>query len=345
MLQLKRKKKIEDNAIKLIVKISEGSVRDALSLLDRVLVSSDENMLTFKNVQKIFGYTDKSSYIELLNILFNGNEKAVIKHYRNLYHSGVEPNLFLNEFLEILYYIKNISYIENDGTNFSLNDNDYKSIITLSKKLLQKDILLFWEYTIKTIKEISLVSNQNLSIEMFLIQLMYIKNPEQKKNALKDNSNSDDFKSVQSDSKKKTEAISQIKNIKQEEEKQENNINKKLNSIEDLIQICLLKKEMKLKYELENNVNLVSFIKNRIEISFNHNLNKNFVKDLTEKLFQWTNNRWVISFSKEQGQISIKEEQKILKEKNFDRFKNSKEYNDISKDLPDIELIDINKND
>ena len=55
---------------------------------------------------------------------------------------------------------------------------------------------------------------------------------------------------------------------------------------------------MKLKYELEKNVNLVRFEKNRIEISFNDNLDKNFVKDLSLKLFDWTNERWIISFSK-----------------------------------------------
>ena len=63
--------------------------------------------------------------------------------------------------------------------------------------------------------------------------------------------------------------------------------------------MCLEKKEMKLKYELENNVNLVSFSNMNIEISFNDKLNKSFVKDLSEKLYDWTKNRWLISFSKE----------------------------------------------
>ena len=76
------------------------------------------------------------------------------------------------------------------------------------------------------------------------------------------------------------------------------------------------KKEIKLKYELEKNVNLVSFEKNRIEISFNDNLDKNFVKDLSLKLFEWTNERWIITFSKTKGEISIKEKEKIKKKIN-----------------------------
>ena len=94
------------------------------------------------------------------------------------------------------------------------------------------------------------------------------------------------------------EPINQIKNIKQEDEKIERKKTIEIKNFEDLIEICLEKKEMKLKYELENNVNLVSFSNMNIEISFNDKLNKNFVKDLSEKLYDWTKNRWLISFSK-----------------------------------------------
>ena len=70
------------------------------------------------------------------------------------------------------------------------------------------------------------------------------------------------------------------------------------------------KKEMKLKYELEKNVNLVKFENGRMEISFNDNLDKDFVKNLSTKLLEWTKQRWIISFSKDRGEISIKDKEK-----------------------------------
>ena len=71
---IKEKKDVEDNAVKLIVKLSEGSVRDALSLLDRATISIKENSLTFEDTQKIFGHVNKSSYIELLELILLGDE-------------------------------------------------------------------------------------------------------------------------------------------------------------------------------------------------------------------------------------------------------------------------------
>ncbi len=341
----KEKKDVEDNAIKLIVKLSEGSVRDALSLLDRVTISINKNYLTFENAQKIFGYVNRSSYIDLLETIFSGDQEKIIDHYRKLYNSGIEPNLFLNDFLEMLYYIKNISHIENEGNNFTLNDNDHKKIISLSKAIDPSAILLFWEFTLKTLKEINLVANPNLLIEMFLIQLTYLKKKNAIDNSQQNNLSNTLIKNVDLKSTRSNDPINQIKNIKQEDEKIERKNTIEIKNFEDLIEICLEKKEMNLKYELENNVNLVSFSNMNIEISINDKLNKNFIKDLSEKLYDWTKNRWLISFSKEKGEMSEKEKKHNLKKKNITEYKSSSEYKNLLKEIPDIELTDIDKKD
>ena len=341
----KEKKDIEDNAIRLIVKLSEGSVRDALSLLDRAIISNNEKSLTFEDAQKIFGYVNKSSYLDLLEIVFLGNEEKIINHYRKLYNSGIEPETFLNDFLEILYYLKNISHIEDEGNNFTLNDSDYKKINSLSKGLDPNAILLFWEFTLKTLKEIKIVTNQNLLIEMFLIQLIYLKKKNVKQNNEQNKLKNISMKNVDVKNTINKEAINQIKNIKQEDEKIEKKNTLEIKNLEDLIEICVQKKEMKLKYELENNVNLVSFSNTNIEISFNDKLNKSFVKDLSEKLYDWTKNRWLISFTKEKGEMSEKEKKNSLKKKKISEYKSSNEYKNLLETFPDIELIDIEKND
>jgi DNA polymerase-3 subunit gamma/tau len=145
-------------------------------LLDRGLQSYTKNEeLNLKKAQKIYGYFDKSSLIELFQNLFKGDENNVINSYRRIYELGVEPKTFLNDFLEILYFIKNISSIKLDGTNFSLNDDEFMEIDRISKIVEPKDILLFWQFTIEAIDELNIVANPNLCVEMFLIRLMYVK--------------------------------------------------------------------------------------------------------------------------------------------------------------------------
>ena len=112
-------------------------------------------------------------------------------------------------------------------------------------------------------------------------------------------------------------------------------------AFDQLLEACTLNKEMKLKYELEKNVNLVSFEQNRIEISFNDNLDKNFVKDISSKLFDWTGQRWIITFSKTKGEISIKDKEQNKKTELLEKAKNSKLYNDVLKKFPDAKLVDL----
>ena len=101
--------KVTDDTLKLIVKMSEGSVRDALSLLDRGLLTLKNNQeLDLKSAQKIFGNFDKSQLIEMFVLILKGEEKKVIEIYRNIYDQGIDPKVFLNDFLELIYYFKNI---------------------------------------------------------------------------------------------------------------------------------------------------------------------------------------------------------------------------------------------
>ena len=359
----KEEGKISDDALKLIVKISEGSVRDALSLLDRVLISQpDGKELDLSTAQKIFGYFDKSYLIELLKCLFEGNEKEVIRLYRLIYDAGVDPKVFLNDFLEVLYYLKNISSLKLEGTHFSLNDKEFKQISNIANSISPETIMLFWQFTIKIMDELDIVSNQNLSIEMFLIRLLYLKDSNQKKNSepynvdIPSKTDLEDQKKLfttsdDHDAGMKNKTISQIKNISQEEKerhKSQLNENKgivEIKNFEDLINISNRKKEIKLKYELETNVNLVSFESQRIEISFNENLDKDFIKILSAKLYDWTSKRWIITLSKKNGKPTKKQAENQNKQNLIDEVKKGITYKKIINLFPDAELIDIKKKD
>ena len=340
--------KASDEALKLIVKMSEGSVRDALSLLDRALLSLDENAeLNLNSAQKIFGFFDKSQLIDLFELILKGEETKVINIYRKIYDQGVEPKVFINDFLELIYYFKNINSLTLESANFSLNDEEFSKIKDISNQVDPEVLILFWQFAISSLGELDIVSNQHLSVEMFLIRLMHLSSIKLKEinNFNLDEKFSDNI-IIQKETKIETsiKTVDQIKNIAQEKKnKPEIKVIDKnlINSFNDLLTICSQKKEIKLKYELEKNVNLVKFERNRIEISFNDNLDKDFVKDLSLKLFEWTDERWIITFSKSKGEMSVKDKKKNIKEELINEIKNSQTYKNLIEKLPDAELMDV----
>ncbi len=339
--------KVTDDALKLIVKISEGSVRDALSLLDRALLSLDtDKELDLSSAQKIFGYFDKSQLIDLFELILRGEEEKVIKIYRKIYDQGVEPKIFLNDFLELLYYFKNINSLSLESTNFSLNDEEFNKIKNISNQIQPEVLILFWQFSVKSLEELDIVSNQHLSIEMFLIRIMHLSSVKQIKQL--DTKPKQENLTSKIETNAETKIIDQIKNISQEEKKNPElqtevkaEIKTLINSFDELIAICTSKKELKLKFELEKNVNLVKFEKNRIEISFNDSLDKDFVKDLSTKLFEWTKERWIITLSKSKGDISIREKKENEKKILIEKAKQTEIYKNFMENFPDAELVDV----
>ena len=345
--------KISNDAIKLIVKLSEGSVRDSLSLLDRaMLIENDGKEIDLKTAQKTFGYFEKSIIIDLIEHLIEGSEKNVLNLYKNIYNSGVEPKIFLNEFLETLYYLKNINFINLDGTNFELNDNEYKKIDFLSQKISKKDLLLLWQFTLNNLEKIEIIKNQHQFVEMFLVRLLYLKEIVLNKNKTEEKFTKDlniNKSIVENKVQVQQETVNQLKNVDQKEKvvtppDVKNKIEElKITNFEDLIKLCEDKKELKIKYELENNLRLVSFKDQKIEFSFSSKLEKTFVKELSNKLQEWTDKRWIIALSKESGLPTVKEQKKNLQDDLFRKESESSFSKKVKEIFSDAELLKVEK--
>ena len=359
-ISLKEKGNITDDAIKLIARTSEGSVRDSISLLDRALISQSINEnkpINEKNVRLMLGLADKSKVISLLNEIFSGNENEALNYLKLLIEDGLDAKNFLNDILEVLYLFSrriNLGQIEKD---MSVSETEAKLVDQYSKNVDIQDITLFWQLTIKTIDDLRIVGNENLALEMYIMQLTHLKNIGEEKvidNKENSNINNEDIrleKKIENDkleeglsnpAKNQLKSTYQIKTspIKSSDNKSDEP-KIEIVSFKDLIHLANKEKEIELKYDLERNVKLVSFNKGKIDISFNEKLNKNFIKNLTEKLLKWTGERWIISLSKNIEAKSIYE--KDLEDKNLkiSEFKKSKIANELQTAFPDAELINI----
>ena len=355
----KEKGKISEDAIKLIARTSEGSVRDSISLLDRALISqfiNEGKQIEEPDVRQMLGLADKSKIISLFKEVLTGNEKDALKFLHELINDGLDAKNFLNDILEVLYlFSRRISLgpIEKD---MSISEAEVKMVDQYSKNIDMQDIGLFWQLTIKTIDDLRIVGNENLTLEMYVMQLVHLKNIDTRKETqnLENNQQSEESligKKID-DKPLETNIPNQVKNqLKNTDQIKTNPVKNllkdnqsakiEITSFQDLIDQANKEKEIELKYDLERNVKLVSFNKGTIDISFNEKLNKNFIKNLTEKLLLWTGDRWIISLSKNADAKSIYEKNLEDKSNKAEEFKKSKIAQDIQKAFPDAKLIDL----
>ena len=358
-ISLKENGKISDDAIKLIAKTSEGSVRDSVSLLDRALISQSLNskVIEEEDVRKMLGLADKSKVILLFKEILDGKEKEALDRLHDLIENGLDAKNFLNDILEVLYLFGRRINLGPLNKDMSISETEVQMIDQYSKNVDMKDIGLFWQLTIKTIDDLKIVSNENLSLEMFIMQLLHLKNIDEVKEMddtlnvktkiqenlqgekIEDKKVETSFTNKTKNQLKSTNQIktSPLKSSKFQDEKQKIEIT----SFQNLIELANKYKEIELKYDLERNVKLVSFNKGKIDISFNEKLNKDFIKNLTEKLLEWTGERWIISLSKNSEAKSVYEKNIEAKNNFIDEFKKGKIAKEIETAFPDAKLIDI----
>ncbi len=361
-ISTKENGKISDDAIRLIARTSEGSVRDAISLLDRALISqsiSENNLIEETNVREMLGLADRSKIISLFKEVLSGKEKEALKYLRELINDGIDAKNFLNDILEVLYFFSrriNLGPIEKDMT---ISEAEVQMVDEYSKNIDMQDIGLFWQLTIKTIDDLRIVGNENLTLEMYIMQLVHLKNIEIKKEVfdknIEDNDNmkkknlvGENIKDENLETNLSTKVKNQLKNTDQIKTSPIKNFSSvieknkiEITSFQDLIDKTNKEKEVELKFDLERNVKLVSFNRGKIDISFNEKLNQSFIKNLSEKLLLWTGERWIISLSKNSDAKSIHEQNMEKKTSKLHEFNKSDLANQIKEAFPDAKLMDI----
>jgi len=365
----KEKAKINEKALLLIAKASEGSVRDALSILDQAI--STFNVLgeeiTEISVRIMLGIADRSRIIDIVRLVIDGNKAKALDEAQEIFDLGADPKLVLQDMLEVIYLIsrsKSFGKIENDLT---VSESESDLIFSLSKDIDFSYISMIWQFILKGIEELNFVPNHFLSFQMLIMRLVHLKDLPSPEQVIDDVINSDtleiakspepkdDFNEIKPGTiiNKQTSAKTQIKSIIQEkaedfdrtpkilEKKQDSRNLEIINSFEKLVEITNINKEIELKFDLERNVRVVKFENGKIDISFNEKLSKNFVRSLTEKLKLWTGERWIISLSKEVGKSTIFENKETFKNNLLQEALESEVYKKIKESFPDAELSDV----
>ena len=355
----KENAKIDDKALAIIAKASEGSVRDALSILDQAIITFNlqSQEITEDKVRDMLGLADQTRVIELLSHIVKGSQQEALKEAEDIFNIGADPKLIVQSMLEIIYLIsrtKTLGTIEND---LSVSEVESAQIKKIADEVDLTYVSMLWHFTLKGIEELNFMPNPFLSFQMLLIRLAHLKNMPDPQSIMQNSDFDDD-----EEDKEKTENTSeiikpeglisktQIKNTIQEKKElpkikpeilNEINTNNSIQSFQDLLDLTNKHKEIELKFDLERNVRLVKFEQGKIDISFNENLSKDFIKNISNKLNEWTGKRWIISLSKDEGETTVYEKKNHQKIELLEQMKQSEIYKKIMATFPDIELIDV----
>ena len=336
-------------ALQIIVRVSGGSVRDALSLLDQSASISGDDIKS-ETISFMLGLPSRVSSIEILENIFDSNIENALKTYDNVINHGTNGEILIGDMLDIIHLSTRINIIgENNLDTFmnSIPDGEKAGILKISKISLP-GLTRAWQILLKGIEEIRAAPNPDEAGSMILIRLAYSCNlPDPASLVKKIQASLEENKSTFNDSleekddgkKNTSEIINDLQEI--------NSIDNKttlaeVNTFEDLVEIFKIKGELLLHAQLLSCVHLISFEKGKLEISISGNTNNNIAKDISKFLKNWTGEDWVISIVDDQGTETLDHKNERKAQEEIENTKNTPEMQKVLKAFPNAELKSVN---
>ncbi len=336
---------VEDPIIDLIAKASGGSARDSLSLLDQAMALSNDGNISEEKIRQMLGLSDQSRIIDLYEFISNAEVEKALLEAKNQADIGIDPVNLIESLGDLIHELTRLKVTESNDDNLSLGPEGLNRIKALKDKTTVKHLSRYWQMILKASSEIKNFSNPLAALEMAIIRMAYISDLPTPDEIIKKIEGNDlkltEKKSPNSELKNSVKAIPtvSVKSVQQEKIIEEtSDTNPK--SFEDIIELVRLKKNIRLQYDLENNVSLVSFEKGKIELNI-LNSDEKILFTLSSKLQEWTKEKWLVVSSSSEGQKTIKE---VRDDDEFETRSLIKEhpiYTKASMEFDNVDIISI----
>jgi len=167
---------IESKAAHLLARAADGSVRDAMSLLDQAL-TSNAGQVSAANVQAMLGLLDRQSLLSLLDAVAQANVRPALEQVRHLYAHGADMRRLIEDLMELVHHLAQLKLRTPGHEGPTYTEPLAAACDELAHKLSIPSLLTLWQTLLQGIEDLGLGHNPLLMVEMLLIRLMHIAPP------------------------------------------------------------------------------------------------------------------------------------------------------------------------
>jgi DNA polymerase-3 subunit gamma/tau len=319
---------VEPEAFALIARAAEGSVRDALSLLDQAIAHA-AGPVRAEDVRQMLGLADRARVIDLFEALMRGDVASALTELRAQYETGADPAVVLTDLAEFTHFVTRVKIVPAVADDPALIEVERARGRAFAEKLSVRVLSRTWQMLLKGIAEVVAAGRPLAAAEMVLVRIAYaadLPTPDEVIRSLDDNATvararaSASAHATVATSAPRFEAprvetsrgapraalAPSNEPIARLPETQPSPPALVVARFEDLIALAAQKRDLSVKLALERDVRLVRCEDGRLEIGLERSAAKTLVNDLARKFSQWTNRRWMVVVSAEEGQPTVR---------------------------------------
>lgn len=300
----------EEEALKLIARAADGSVRDGLSLLDQAIAHGGGDV-TAEFVRAMIGLADRAAVVDLYEQIMKGEIKEALESFSKQYASGADPAIVLQDLLELTHWLTRVKIAPELADDGSMAAAERQRCTEMAEKLPMSVLTRTWQMLLKGIDETLKAPSEKQAAEMVLIRLAYAADLPTPGDMIKEIKSGGI--SVSADQTSAAPSVPPAGSAQSgwsgvrisgntvpavQTRPQETVM---FNSLADIAAYAYKQNEMMFAYNVENYVSLVSFEQGKIEFFPMDRAPNNLAGEMVEKLRQWTGRQWVVTVVSRQG--------------------------------------------
>ncbi|MBK3662193.1 DNA polymerase III subunit gamma/tau [Bradyrhizobium diazoefficiens] len=363
---------IEPEALGIIARAAEGSVRDSLSLLDQAIAHA-AGAVKADAVRQMLGLADRTRVIDLFDSLARGDIASAFKEFRDQYDVGADPIVVLSDLAEFVNFVTRVKIVPATADNVAYGETERVRARDFASKISMRVLSRMWQMLLKGITEVQAATRPAAAAEMVLVRIAYVADlptPDEAIKMLEQNGGGSPVVSGGSAARSSAPAapmasaspVASAQPVRMPTssptafgggarpqmaapapDPQAVAPQLRITSFTQLVALAGQKRDLMTKGALEGDMRLVRFEEGRLEVALEPNASKSMISELARKFELWTGRRWTIVVSNEQGQATLRSVNQAAKQEHARSAEADPRVQEVLSRFPGAKVVEVRR--
>ena len=338
---------IDNDAISLIVRAADGSIRDGLSLLDQAITNQNIK-IDSKAISTMLGLAEREKIFDLIEKILEGNSFEALALYKKLYDLGADVIMIFDEMMNVIHFLTQLKMAPDIKNDIYIPEIERTRGLELSSKLNLNNLNIIWQILFRGYQELQSGFHLFQHGEMIIIRIIYLhdgNNPDdlvkkiqhKEQTEISNNPNTVDGERID----QKNTVVNFTKEFPESNEKKSNQNYKSIKNFREFVDMFFKNREGILHNKLYNDVSMISFKDGEVVINTSKISDPSFNRNIAKLISTWTGKIWQVNSSTSNIGKSLYEEDIINQQKEIELMKDNLEIKKILKEFPNSEIHSI----
>ncbi len=360
---------VEPEALGIVARAAEGSVRDSLSLFDQAIAHA-AGPVRADAVRQMLGLADRTRVIDLFDSLARGDIASAFREFRDQYDTGADPIVVLSDLAEFVNFVTRVKIVPATADNVAFGETERLRARDFAAKLSMRVLSRMWQMLLKGITEVQGATRPAAAAEMVLVRIAYVADmptPDEAIRMLEQNGNTSPViasnaaprgapastvSSMTSSSsapmrapsapRAGAEASARPQMMAPTPEAQSAPA-LRITSFPQLVALAGQQRDLMTRTALEADVRLVRIEDGRLELALERHASRTLINELSRKLEQWTGRRWTVIVSNEAGQPTLRSQMQVEKSQREQAAEADPRVKEVLARFPGAKVVEVRR--